>query len=193
MRQRSPNGFPRLITAGITGYGETGPYADRKAYDALIQGEVGLPWINGTQRERAKVAISIADIAGGMYALAAVLAAIIQRQGTGVGTRIDISLLESLSEWMMAPAYVAQYTGSAPLRSGLRHTMIVPYGPVTSSNNVEVNIAIQNAGEWQRFCTIVLTDPTIAEDPRFSTNESRVRNRESLDPRHYSDLWGADE
>lgn len=171
---------PRLIWCGISGYGPDGPYRDRKSYDLLIQAEAGVISLTGTPEVGAKVGISIADIASGLYAYSSILAALIHRGRTGRGERIDISMLESLTEWVTPAVYVWQGTGHAPGRAGMRHNMIVPYG-VYSCADGAVNFAIQNNREWRRFCSEVLGVPAIADDQRFVTNPDRLRNRQELE------------
>jgi itaconate CoA-transferase len=171
---------PGLIWVGITGYGPDGPYRDRKAYDMLIQAESGVVSLTGTPAAPAKVGISMADIAAGMYAYASVLAALRNRDRTGKGDRIDISMLECLVEWLTPQLYVQMATGSPPERAGLRHNMIVPYGAYPCADG-EVMFAIQNEREWRRFCEIVMQRPTLADEPLFATNAGRLTNRQALE------------
>ncbi len=171
---------PRLIVCDISGYGGTGPYRDRKAYDLLIQSESGLVSITGTPETPSKVGISIADIAAGMYAYSGILTALFARERSGVGSAIEISLLESLGEWMGFAAYYTGQGGAALPRSGASHAAIAPYGPFGSADGKTVYLAIQNEREWDRFCQIVLEAPALASDPRFSSNSNRVRHREDL-------------
>jgi crotonobetainyl-CoA:carnitine CoA-transferase CaiB-like acyl-CoA transferase len=178
LRQRNP----RLISCAISGYGPAGPHQDRKAYDLLLQGEAGVLALTGTEEEPAKVGISVADIASGMYAFSSVLAALYQRQHTGEGAEIQISMLEALVEWMMPAAYVTQYTGRPPARAGSRHNFIVPYGGYRVGDGSSVNLAVQNDGQWRRLCAIVLRRPDLADDPRFVSNELRLANRVALEP-----------
>jgi itaconate CoA-transferase len=168
---------PRLVWCAISGYGPDGPHKDRKAYDMLLQGEAGVIALTGTPAEPAKVGISVADIASGMYAFSSILAALLQRQVTGRGAEINISMLEALVEWVMPAAYVAMYAGGAPERAGGRHNFIVPYGTYAG-----VNLAVQNDGQWRRLCSVVLRQAELADDPRFATNEARLRNRAELEP-----------
>jgi len=167
---------PQLIWCGISGYGPDGPYRDKKAYDLLVQAESGVVSVTGTPEEPAKVGISIADISSGLYAYSSILAALIARGRTGRGQRIDISMLECLTEWMMPPIYSWQGTGTVPGRAGLRHNMIVPYGAYACSDG-SVLFGIQNEREWQRFCTEVMLMPALAEDPQFASNAGRCGNR----------------
>jgi crotonobetainyl-CoA:carnitine CoA-transferase CaiB-like acyl-CoA transferase len=173
---------PRLIACAISGYGPDGPHRDRKAYDLLLQGEAGVISLTGTPDSPAKAGISVADIASGMYALSSILAALYQRQTTGQGADIQISMLESLVEWVMPAAYVAQYTGRPPARAGTRQGFIVPYGVYRVGDGSSVNLAVQNEGQWRRLCEIVLKRPELAGDPRFATNELRLANRAELEP-----------
>jgi crotonobetainyl-CoA:carnitine CoA-transferase CaiB-like acyl-CoA transferase len=171
---------PRLIWCGISGYGPDGPYRHKKAYDLLVQAESGVVSVTGSPDAPAKVGVSIADIASGLYAYSSILAALVNRDRTGQGERIDISMLECLSEWMMAPIYVYHGLGRIPSRVGIRHDMIVPYGAYACADGA-VNFAIQNEREWRRFCGGVLGTPALADDERFVTPAARVRNREALE------------
>ena len=172
--------YPRLIVCNISGYGSTGPYRDKKAYDLLIQSEAGLLSITGTENEPSKAGISVADIAGGMYAYSAVLTAILMRHRTGQGTTINVSLFEALAEWMGFPAYFTRYGGKAPARTGASHAAIAPYGPFQSRDRKPVFLSIQNEREWERFCHVVLERSELAMDPRFNSAPSRVAHREEL-------------
>ena len=171
---------PRLIWCGISGYGPDGPYRDKKAYDLLIQAESGVVSVTGTTDALAKVGVSIADIASGLYGYSSILAALLQRERRGYGERIDISMLECLTEWMMPPISVWQGTGSTPARAGVRHNMIVPYG-VYRCMNGSVNFAIQNEREWSRFCNLILHLPSLVTDERFAVNAQRLKNRVELE------------
>lgn len=173
--------YPTLIVCEISGYGRTGAYHEKKAYDLLIQSEVGLLSITGTPESPSKSAISIADIASGMYAFSSILAALLLRQRTGQGTSLDISLFESLGEWMSYPAYYTMYGGTAPPRAGARHAVIAPYGPYASGDSKTVFLGVQNEREWVRFCNEVLERPDLATDSRFASNTLRVQNRDALD------------
>ena len=164
---------PRLIWCGISGYGPDGPYSNRKAYDLLVQAESGVVSLTGKPDAPAKVGISIADIAAGLYGYSSILAALVNRERTERGERIDISMLECLTEWMMPPLYAWHGTGRVPERAGIRHNMIVPYGAYACGDGV-VNFAIQNAREWRRFCSEVLDDPALSDNERFATNAVRV-------------------
>ena len=171
---------PRLIACEISGYGSTGPYRDKKAYDLLVQSEAGVLSITGSEKEPAKVGISVADIAAGMYAFSSVLAALLRRGRTGEGSSLEISLFDSLAEWMSYPVYYA-YGGAPPPRSGARHAVIAPYGPYTAGDGRVVYLGLQNEREWARFCAQVLQRPEMATDPRFSSNPRRVEHRAELD------------
>ena len=172
---------PRLVVCEISGYGSTGPYRDRKAYDLLVQAEAGLLSITGTPDELVKVGISVADIAAGMYAYSGILTALLMRHRTGEGTRVEVSMLEALSEWMGYPLYYGVYGGTPPARSGARHAVIAPYGPFAGGDGEVVYLGIQNEREWQAFCVGVLDQPDLATDPRFVSNAERVQHREALD------------
>jgi itaconate CoA-transferase len=171
--------FPRLIIGSLSGYGSTGPYATKKAYDLLVQSEAGLVSITGTPDTPSKVGLSIADIAGGMYAYSGVLTALIQRQRTGDGTSFEVSLFEALGEWM---GYAMYYTmgGRAPARTGASHATIAPYGPYRTRDG-SVIFGIHSNREWSAFSTLVLERPALAEDARFGSNASRVEHREAMD------------
>jgi len=172
--------YPHIINCEISGFGSTGPYKDKKAYDLLVQAESGLLSITGTEAAPARVGISVADIAAGMYAYSGILTALIKRQKTGEGSHVEISLLEALGEWMGYPAYYARYSGASPRRSGTRHPTIAPYGEVELGDGESVFLAIQNEREWLRFCERVLEQPELATDARFVSNAERVENREAL-------------
>jgi itaconate CoA-transferase len=171
---------PRLIWCGISGYGPAGPYAEKKAYDLLVQCEAGLLSVTGTAEAPAKAGIPVADIAAGMYAFSAVLAALIRRGRTGEGATLDITMFEALGEWMGFPAYFTGYGGSAPPRSGAHHATIVPYGPFRAGDGGTVFLSVQNEREFARFCAQVLQDPALASDPRFSSGPARQQNRAAL-------------
>jgi itaconate CoA-transferase len=173
--------YPRLIICNISGYGSSGPYRDKKAYDLLIQSEAALLSITGTPEAPAKVGISIADIAAAMYAYSGILTALLARKETGEGTALEISLFEALGEWMGYAAYYTAYGGSAPGREGARHAAIAPYGPFASCDGKIVYLGIQNEREWQNFCEKVLERPEIGMDWRFDSNSRRVENRTELE------------
>jgi itaconate CoA-transferase len=172
--------YPRLIVCEISGYGAGGPYKDKKAYDLLIQNETGLVSMTGTPEAPAKAGISAADIAAGMYAFSGILLALRQRDQTGRGGVLRVSLFDALSEWMMPAGYYAAYGGSAPRPSGAEHASIAPYGPYRCGDGQQINLAIQNEREWGRFCSAVLQRPEVAGDPRFCRNSLRSENRAAL-------------
>ena len=171
---------PRLIVCGISGYGPSGPYRDKKAYDLLVQCETGLVSVTGTPETPSKVGISIADTAAGMYAFTGILTALYQRERTGKGTVLDISMFEALGEWMGYAAYYTVYGGTPPPRTGASHSTIAPYGPFRTGDDKQVNLGLQNEREWAHFCTRVLEQPELVSDPRFDSNARRVANREAL-------------
>jgi len=164
----------------ISGYGNDGPYRDRKAYDLLIQGEAGFLSVTGTEEAPAKAGASIADIAAGMYAYAHILSALILRDRTGEGSHIDVSMLESLAEWMGYPLYYAFDDADPPPRAGAAHATIFPYGPFTAGDGRTVMLGLQNEREWQAFCEGVLQERGLATDARFASNALRNENREAL-------------
>jgi itaconate CoA-transferase len=172
--------YPRLIVCDVSGYGSTGPYAQKKAYDLLVQSEVGLTSITGTGDAPSKVGISVADIAAGMYAYSGILTALIARGASGTGSAIRVSLFDALAEWMGAPAYYTGYGGAAPARTGANHASIAPYGPFAGADGREVFLGVQNTREWARFCADVIQRPDLTDDERFRTNALRVRHREAL-------------
>jgi crotonobetainyl-CoA:carnitine CoA-transferase CaiB-like acyl-CoA transferase len=168
---------PRLIRCYLSGYGPSGPYVSRKAYDLLVQGEAGTIAATGTPETPAKPGVSLADLAGGTYALAAINAALYARERSGQGRRIDIALFDVLLEWM-SPLLVAQHhSGAAPEPAGLRHASISPYGPYDTGDGQQILIAVQNEGQWRRLCTGVLNEPALLTDPDFASNSARVRHR----------------
>jgi itaconate CoA-transferase len=170
---------PRLIHCGISGYGEGGPYTQKKAYDLLVQCEAGLVAVTGTEETPSKVGISAADIAAGMYAYSGILTALYHRERTGEGATLEVSMLEALGEWMGFPAYFTAYGGKQPPRTGASHAAIAPYGPFECDDGV-VFLGLQNEREWEKFCQVVLERPAMANDPRFDTNSKRVENGEDL-------------
>jgi itaconate CoA-transferase len=170
----------RLIVCDISGYAPSGPLGDRRAYDLLIQCETGLVSVTGSPDAPAKAGISVADIAGGMYAFSSVLAALYARERTGTGAALEVSLFESLTEWMAQPMYYAMYTGVPPARTGTSHATIAPYGAFRTGAGGTVQLAVQNDREWRRLCEQVLERPELADDPRFATNPARVAARAEL-------------
>jgi itaconate CoA-transferase len=174
--------FPRLIVCDISGYGAGGPYEKKKAYDLLIQSEGGFLSVTGGpgEEEMAKAGCSIADIAAGMYAYTGILSALLLRGRTGEGSHLDVSMLESLVEWMNYPMYYAYDGATPPPRAGAAHATIYPYGPFPIGDGTTVMLGLQNEREWQLFCDKVLLSPELAKDERFSANFKRVENRQAL-------------
>jgi len=173
--------LPRLVVCDISGYGNHGPYRDKKAYDLLIQSEAGYLSVTGTPDEPVKSGNSIADIAAGMYAYSNILSALLLRERTGVGEHIDVSMLEALGEWMGYPMYYAYEGAAPPPRAGAAHATIYPYGPFAVGDGGTVMLGLQNEREWQRFCQSVLLQPELADDDRFANNSARSANRGALE------------
>ena len=171
---------PKLIWCGISGYGPSGPYAGKRAYDLLVQCEAGLLSVTGTPEAPAKAGIPVADIASGMYALSSILAALLRREREGIGATLDITMFESLGEWMGFPAYFTNYGGTPPPRSGAYHATIVPYGPFHAGDGKTVFLSIQNEREFARFCEQVLGDAGLAKDARFSSSPARLQHRDAM-------------
>ncbi len=176
IRERDPG----KIVVSVTGWGSTGPWADRKAYDLLVQCETGLVSLTGTPDEVAKVGVSIADVAAGMYAFSGILAALYRRSMTGEGATIEVSLFEALAEWVGQPAHFTAGAGRQPGRFGAQHATIAPYGPFDAGDGHTILIAIQNEPEWSRFCATVLQRPDLAQDPRFASSTLRVAHRSEV-------------
>ena len=176
--QLSPT-LPRLIVCDISGYGDDGPYRDKKAYDLLIQSEGGFLSVTGTSDDMAKAGNSMADISAGMYAYANILAALMLRRETGKGSLVEISMLETMVEWMGYPMYYAYRGQTPPPRVGASHATIYPYGPFTTAEG-EVMLGIQNEREWAVFCRDVLQQPELAQDERFVSNSRRAASRTDL-------------
>ncbi len=172
---------PRLITVDISGYGDSGPYREMKAYDLLVQCESGLASITGAAEQPGRVGVSVCDIACAMYAHAGILEALLERQQSGVGKGLSVSLFDALADWMTVPLLYQEHTGAAPPRVGLRHPSISPYGAYACSGGEQVVIAIQNDREWTNFCEQVLQRPDLVVDPRYATNVSRCTNQLTLD------------
>jgi crotonobetainyl-CoA:carnitine CoA-transferase CaiB-like acyl-CoA transferase len=170
----------RLIVCDISGYGSDGPLRDKKAYDLLVQSEAGLLSVTGTEAEPAKVGISIADISAAMYAYSNILAALLKRQKTGRGSRIDISMLESMVEWMGFPLYYTMDDAPGPKSAGASHATIYPYGPFKTGGQGSVMLGVQNEREWVNLCRDVLGNPGLATDVRFKNNSLRNENRDAL-------------
>ncbi|MFC9945128.1 CaiB/BaiF CoA transferase family protein [Streptomyces pratensis] len=173
--------FPSLIPCSVTGYGSSGPWADRKAYDLLVQCQTGLVSLTGSAQEAARVGVSVADIAAGMYAYSGVLTALFARATRGSVRAVEVSLFEALAEWMSQPAYYTAYSGAQPPRAGTRHATIAPYGTYTAADGKDVLLSVQNEREWAALCGGFLGDPGLTEDPRFATGSARVRHREEVD------------
>jgi len=171
---------PQLIVCDISGYGGHGPYRDKKAYDLLIQSEAAFLSVTGTPDEPCKAGNSIADISAGMYAYSSILAALLQRKNTGEGSHIDVSMLESLTEWMGFPLYYAYEGQPQPSRQGASHATIYPYGPFETGDGKTVMLGLQNEREWRQFCEKVLLQSDLSDDPRFAVNTERNRNRLEL-------------
>jgi itaconate CoA-transferase len=172
--------YPRLIVCDISGYGDSGPYRDKKAYDLLIQSESGMLSITGTPEDPCKAGNSIADISAGMYAYSNILLALLARGCTGRGCRIDVSLLESMTEWMSFPLYYAFEGAAPPPRTGAAHATIYPYGPFPAGDGKVVMLGLQNEREWSAFCEKVLRQPQLAAEARFGSNKQRVAARNEL-------------
>lgn len=171
---------PGIIVCDISGYGSFGPYRDKKAYDLLVQSEAGLLSVTGSETETAKVGISVADIAAGTQAFQNILAAILRRGKTGKGSHIDVSMLESMAEWMSFPMYYAYEGQTPPKRAGAEHASIYPYGPFKTGGGGSVMLGIQNEREWGKLCALVLGDANLAADERFKNNSLRSQNRDEL-------------
>ena len=182
---------PRLIVCDISGYGDSGPYAHKKAYDLLVQSEAGVVSVTGTEESPSKVGISITDIGTGLHAYAAILAALYDREHTGKGRRIEVTMFEAMVEWMGHPLYYTHFGGNAPKRSGPDHATIVPYGRFRAGDGKHVMFGIQNEREWAAFCKGVLQQPQLAQDPRYDNNTKRTSARGevvSLIERVFADL-----
>ena len=171
---------PGLIVCNISGYGADGPDCNRKAYDLLVQAEAGFLSVTGSPDAPAKAGNSIADIAAGMYAYTNILASLLQRGKTGKGSNIDISMLESLAEWMGYPMYYAFDGAPPPPRAGAQHATIFPYGPFVAGDGREVMLGLQNEREWRAFCDQVLEQPDLVADPRFDSNHARAAHKDEL-------------
>jgi itaconate CoA-transferase len=172
--------FPKLIVCDISGYGEGGPYETKKAYDLLIQSESGFVSVTGSANEPAKAGCSIADIAAGSYAYSGILNALLLRNRTGLGSHLDVSMLESMVEWMSFPMYYAFDGAAPPPRAGAAHATIYPYGPFPVGDGSNVMLGLQNEREWRVFCEKVLNQPALADEADFSSNSLRVKNRDRL-------------
>ncbi|WP_329233859.1 CoA transferase [Streptomyces sp. NBC_00111] len=173
--------FPSLIPCSVTGYGSSGPWADRKAYDLLVQCQTGLVSLTGSAREAARVGVSVADIAAGMYAYSGILTALFTRATRGSVRAVEVSLFEALAEWMSQPAYYTAYSGTQPPRIGTRHATIAPYGTYTAADGKDVLLSVQNEREWAALCERFLGEPGLTDDPRFATGSARVSHRDEVD------------
>jgi itaconate CoA-transferase len=173
--------YPRLIVCDLSGYGENGPYASKKAYDLLVQAEAGVLSVTGTDDTPSKVGIAVADIATGMYAYAGILTALYQREKSGKGTCIEVTMFEALAEWMGYPLYYTHFGGAAPARTGPDHAAIVPYGCYQTGDGKSIMLGLQNDREWAVFCEKVLLEPELAQDRRYNSNSRRVARRSEMD------------
>lgn len=186
---------PRVIVCDISGYGDSGPYAQKKAYDLLVQSEAGVLSVTGTDEAPSKVGVSITDIGTGLHAYAAILAALYDRERTGKGRRIEVTMFEAMVEWMNHPLYYTRFGGRAPRRSGPDHATIVPYGRFRAGDGRHVMFGIQNEREWAAFCSGVLQKPELAKDPRYDNNTKRTAARAevvSLIERAFAELGAHD-
>src|ERR1700759_3214339 len=181
--------YPALVCCTITGYGDTGPYADRKAYDLLIQAESGLASITGGPEGPSRVGISVVDIATGATAHASILEALIARGRTGLGADIRISMFDVMADWMAVPLLNSE-AGNPPKRIGLAHPSIAPYGVFTSKDGKDILISIQSEREWKKLCSDVLKHPDLPNDPRLTNVTERVRNRQLTD-KIVGDVFGS--
>jgi itaconate CoA-transferase len=172
--------YPRLIVCDLSGYGENGPYASKEAYDLLVQAEAGVLAVTGTDETPSKVGIAVADIATGMYAYSGILTALYQREKSGKGTRIEVTMFEALADWMGYPLYYTHFGGTAPARTGPDHAAIVPYGRYQTGDGKSIMLGLQNEREWAVFCDKVLLEPELAQDPRYDSNSSRVARRSEI-------------
>jgi itaconate CoA-transferase len=172
--------YPRLIVCDVSGYGDDGAYASRKAYDLLVQAEAGVLSVTGTAETPSKVGISIADIATGMYAYSGILTALYQREKAGKGTRIEVTMLEALTEWMGYPLYYTHFGGTAPARTGPDHATILPYGRYETGDGKSIMLGLQNEREWAVFCEKVLLQPKLAQDSRYDSNSKRAAKRSEI-------------
>ncbi|MEU6541451.1 CaiB/BaiF CoA-transferase family protein [Streptomyces sp. NPDC047000] len=173
--------FPALIPCAVTGYGSTGPWAERKAYDLLVQCQTGLVSLTGNEHGPARVGVSVADIAAGMYAYSGILTALFTRATTGVARAVEVSLFEALAEWVSQPAYYTRFGGTQPPRIGTQHATIAPYGAYTAADGKDLLFTVQNEREWAALCERFLNRPELVEDPRFASTADRVAHRDELD------------
>lgn len=170
-----------LVYCGISGYGSDGPYGSRKAYDLIVQAESGVLALTGTEESPAKVGVPVCDIAAGMYAANAVLAGLVYRERTGKGAQLEVTMLDAMVDWLGGPLTAVANGASHPRRSGVKHNMIVPYGPFLARDNEWVVLAVESPSEWRTFCSNVLGQPDLGRDRRFATMELRLENRNELD------------
>ncbi|HWG26580.1 CaiB/BaiF CoA-transferase family protein [Actinospica sp.] len=187
--------FPSLIPCSISGYGSSGPWADRKAYDLLVQCQTGLVSLTGNEHGSARAGVSVADIAAGMYAYSGVLTALFARATRGAVRAVEVSLFEALAEWMSQPAYYTRFGGSQPPRIGTQHATIAPYGAYTAADGKDVLFSIQNEREWLALCEQFLRRPELVADPRFATGSARVAHRDELNAivaGRFAELDGSD-
>jgi len=173
--------YPRLVAADLSGYGDTGPYRDKRAYDLLVQSEGGLVSVTGTPEDPVKTGIPTADIAAGMYVFAGVLAALLRRERGGEGAALDVTMFDSTVEWMGHQIQHALHTGQQPRRMGLSHTVIAPYNRYPTRDGEQVLIGVQNDREWRRLAADLIGDPTLGTDPRYATNVARTTHRDEVD------------
>ncbi|WP_330234017.1 CoA transferase [Nocardia sp. NBC_00508] len=171
---------PGLITCSLSGYGSSGPYRSKKAYDLLIQCETGLLSVTGTPDEPVKAGISVADIAGGMYAYTGILTALYERERTGEAKALEVAMIDALGEWMTQPIYYTTYGDHPPVRSSAHHASIAPYGPYATGDGGQVFLGVQNDREWARLCEEILGRPDLIADERFAHNSDRVAHRPEL-------------
>ncbi len=188
-RERLRKEYPELIICSISGYGDSGPYAQRKAYDLLIQAESGLCSVTGGAEAASRVGISVVDISTGATAHAAILEALFARTRTGKGADIRVSMFDVMADWMSVPLLNTE-AGKPPPRMGLSHPSIAPYGAFRSNDGKDILISIQSEREWKVFCAVVLEQPKLPEDPRLATMVDRVKNRAATD-KIVSDLFGS--
>jgi itaconate CoA-transferase len=173
---------PDLVHCSISGYGPAGPYELKKAYDLLVQCETGMLSVTGTPDTPAKVGVSIADIATGMYAYSGILTALFHRARTGEGASLHVAMIDAMGEWMSQPTYAAVHSGKEPRRTGARHATIAPYGPYPAGDGGRVFLGVQSDREWAVLCEQVLGRPELATDPRFARNPERVANDDEITP-----------
>lgn len=174
---------PGLVSCAVSGYGPDGPYAGRKSFDLLVVGEAGVTLSTGTSEQPAKPGVSLADLAGGVYALAAVTAALLERTRTGRGGHVDVALFDVMTEWMMPLLLAEQVSGHSVPPAGMHHATITPYGPYRTKDGRLLNLAVQNDAQWQRLCRGVLQDDALADLAHLSTNEGRLAHRAECEQR----------